>query len=138
MVDPHLSACFSTVPYKNTFQYGTLSARVSIGLAHTRFLYGTVLTNGDHNSNSFSALLSITFFQFEDSNDNANGNKQYEVCGVCKEKVEFKSWYDHIMLNHDYMAWKLEDPPLVSIFIVIKLINYKGLVMLLHTYFCLP
>lgn len=83
-------------------------------------------------------LKFITFFQFEDSNDNANGNKQYEICGVCKEKVEFKSWYDHIMLNHDYMAWKLEDPPLVSILIIIKLINYKGLVMLLHTYFCLP
>lgn len=44
-------------------------------------------------------------------------------CGVCQEKVSLLHWNEHIGKEHNYLAWKIGDTPLV---IILKIISLCG------------
>lgn len=41
------------------------------------------------------------------------------TCGVCNIAIEKSAWVEHIAKEHNYLAWKVEDKPLVSLFLII-------------------
>lgn len=47
----------------------------------------------------------------ESPNNSVDNAMKCGVCGLVKEELE---WLDHIEKEHNYLAWKFGEPPIVS------------------------
>lgn len=77
--------------------------------------------SGNHKANSSSKIISTP--TSEDSNKPQSEADIFVVsikqeispkCGVCNQQVEEGQWLDHIAKEHDYLAWREDESPLVS------------------------